>query len=179
MKKYFLIILAFLGCRKIDENGYKIYTIKKDHHRSGYRYHTSRSDLIKFKVIFNESAIYTTKDPINQADVNKLYGVSDCGENHMQYSIRFGWRYYNDSLQLLWFKHQHSKFTFGLIKEIDTNQSYNCSIEIKDDSYVLGVDGDYISTDRTCPHNYKRYMLYPYFGGDETAPHDITIRIKN
>jgi hypothetical protein len=23
------------------------------------------------------------------------------------------------------------------------------------------------------------YQLYPYFGGDETAPHDINIWIKN
>jgi len=24
----------------------------------------------------------------------------------------------------------------------------------------------------------SRYYLWPYFGGDETAPHDITIKIK-
>ena len=31
---------------------------------------------------------------------------------------------------------------------------------------------------RPCFIEYKKYLLYPYFGGDETAPHDITIRIK-
>jgi hypothetical protein len=25
----------------------------------------------------------------------------------------------------------------------------------------------------------KGYRLYPYFGGDETAPHDITISIRD
>ncbi|MBD0352813.1 MAG: hypothetical protein ICV65_16845, partial [Flavisolibacter sp.] len=25
----------------------------------------------------------------------------------------------------------------------------------------------------------KGYLLYPYFGGDEVAPHDVTIRIKS
>lgn len=26
--------------------------------------------------------------------------------------------------------------------------------------------------------NYNKYILWPYFGGDETAPHDIKIRLK-
>ena len=35
-----------------------------------------------------------------------------------------------------------------------------------------------VYVDRNCPVEDKRYMLYPYFGGDETAPHDIKIQIK-
>ena len=27
--------------------------------------------------------------------------------------------------------------------------------------------------------NYTRYKLYPYFGGDEVAPHDITIQMAD
>lgn len=178
IEKWVFILIAFIGCRKIDDNGYRTYTIKKGKHRSGYRYVTTRSDLIEFKVIFDESAEYECKDPINQYDINKLYGVSDCGDNHMDYSIRFGWRWINDSLQLLWFRHQHGEFSFEPLRYIDINQSYDCSIEITDDNYILGIDNTKFYVERTCPHNYKRYMLYPYFGGDEKAPHTITIRIK-
>ena len=178
MRKLFLIFLTFIGCSKIDENGFKSFKIKKGKHRSGYRYYADRRDYIEFDVIFDESAIYKSKSPSNQADVNKLYGMSDCGRGHMEYSIRFGWRYFNDSLQILWFKHTAGEFTFDVIKEINTDQIYTCSLEITEDHYILGVYGHHAITDRTCMQNYKRYYLYPYFGGDETAPHDIVIRIK-
>lgn len=178
MRKLLLIFLTFIGCSKIDEDGFKSFKIKKGKHRSGYRYYADRRDYIEFDVIFDESAIYKSKSPSNQADVNKLYGVSDCGRGHMEYSIRFGWRYFNDSLQILWFKHTAGEFTFDVIKEINTDQIYTCSLEITEDEYILCVDDVCTVTDRTCMQNYKRYYLYPYFGGDETAPHDIVIRIK-
>ncbi len=178
MRKLLLIFLTFIGCSKIGEDGFKSFKIKKGKHRSGYRYYADRRDYIEFEVIFDESAIYKSKSPSNQADVNKLYGVSDCGRDHMEYSIRFGWRYFNDSLQILWFKHTAGEFTFDVIKEINTDQIYTCSLEITENEYILCVDDVCTVTDRTCMQNYKRYYLYPYFGGDETAPHDIVIRIK-
>tara|TARA_Y100000385_G_scaffold287717_1_gene352557 strand:+ start:2269 stop:2808 length:540 start_codon:yes stop_codon:yes gene_type:complete len=179
MKKLLLIFLSFLGCSKIDENGFKSFKIKKDCHRSGYRYKSDKRNYIEFDVIFDESAIYTTKSPLNQADVNKLYGVSDCGKNHMKYSIRFGWRYYNDSLQILWFKHEAGEFTFDVIKKIKINRTYTLSLHITENEYILCVDNVCTITNRTCPKTYRRYYLYPYFGGDETAPHDIVIKIKD
>ena len=71
----------------MDENGFKSFTIKKDRHRSGYRYKSDKRNYIEFDVIFDESAIYTSKSPHNQADVNKLYGVSDCGKNHITNTV--------------------------------------------------------------------------------------------
>ena len=178
IQKLFFMLLAFIGCRKIDENGFKVYTIKKGKHRSGYRFSQTKSNLIEFSVMFDESAQYTTKDPVNQYDINKLYGLSDCRSNHMENSIRFGWRWIDDKLQLLWFKHEHGKFLYGPLRFIEINQTYECSLEITEDNYILGVNDGYVFIDRPCIKNYKRYYLYPYFGGDETAPHDIVIRIK-
>jgi hypothetical protein len=178
IEKWVFILLAFISCRKIDENGYKTYTIKKGKHRSGYRFSQTKSNHIEFFVLFDESAEYTSKDSVNQYDVNKLFGLSDCGTNHMENSIRFGWRWINDQLQLLWFKHEEGKFTFEPLRYIDINQPYKCSIELTEDYYILGIEGTYFYIDRPCSQNFTRYYLYPYFGGDETAPHDITIRIK-
>ena len=125
--------LALVGCKKIDNDGYRTFTIKEGNHRSGYRYKANYDNYIEFKVIFDESAIYRTKNPSNQADVNKLYGVSDCGKSHMKYSMRFGWRYYRDSLQILWFKHEAGEFTFGVIANIEINKSYTCTLDIFED----------------------------------------------
>tara|TARA_Y100000361_G_C11159854_1_gene346512 strand:+ start:1357 stop:1902 length:546 start_codon:yes stop_codon:yes gene_type:complete len=178
MKKYLLIFLAFFSCKKIDENGFRIYTIKKDKHRSGWRYNTTRSNNFNIEVIFDESAQYTTDDPLNQYDVNKLWGVSDCGNDHHENSIRFGWRWLNDSLEILWYKRQLGEFTFEKITSVNLNETINMSLSIKDDKYELTVNGVTKETSRACSMDYKKYKLYPYFGGDEKAPHDITIRIK-
>ena len=76
MKKWILLTLAFFGCRKVDENGFKTYIIKKNRHRSGIQVKRDYRDKIEFEVIFNESAIYTSKDSVNQLDINKLAGGS-------------------------------------------------------------------------------------------------------
>jgi len=174
----FCLILLGSACKKVDPLGYRMYTIKEGNHRSTYQYTTNFDTLVRFKAIFDSSAIYNTTDPSNQYDVNKLYGVSDCGCSHMKYSIRFGWRWLNDSLEILLFKHQGGVFSFEKITSITLNDVHQYEIIKTDNEYVLYVDNVYRTTPRSCPGLYRSYFLYPYFGGDETAPHNITIQIK-
>ena len=178
--KLLVFLFLIIGCKKIDPLGYRVYTIKKCHHRSTYAYQPTKSDLIRFKAVFNASAIYTTKDPLNQPDINKLYGVSDCGCNHMDYSIRFGWRWLDDSLEIHWFRHSNGDFTFNKITTAIIDQSQEYSIEIQENQYILCVDNicDTVARVGCSSLDFKKYYLYPYFGGDEKAPHDITIKIK-
>lgn len=179
IKIFFLSLISLFSCKKIDSLQYRVYKIDKGKHRSTLNYKLTRKNLINFDVIFDETAIYETKDILNQADINKLYGVSDCNRHHLEYSIRFGWRYYQNELQLLWFKHEAGVFEYGFMKNIKINKSYNCNIQITDDEYMLSVDDIHKSIPRICSKDYIRYFLYPYFGGDEKAPHDIIIKIKN
>ena len=97
----------------------------------------------------------------------------------MDYSIRFGWRWFDDSLEIHWFRHQHSQFTFSKIKSVELCEPCSYSLEFKDTKYILCVDGTCVELDRTCSNQYKKYKLYPYFGGQEKAPHRIKIKIKN
>jgi len=175
---FLFLITCILSCKKIDSNGYRVYKIKEGRHRSNTAYCTTKSNYISFEAIFDESAQYTTNDPANQYDVNKLYGLSDCGNNHTKNSIRFGWRWLNDSLEILWYKRENGDFSFEKITTIDINTSYYYTITFTEDCYILNVDGIEVVVDRKCSETYRRYYLYPYFGGDEEAPHDITIRIK-
>jgi hypothetical protein len=172
------VLMTQWACRKIDDQGFKSYVIKEGKHRSTVKYKRTWKNVLKFQSIFDESAIYTTEDSTNQADINKLYGVSDCNEHHMQSSIRIGWRWYNDNLELLWFKHFDGNFSFGKIKNVNLNEVINCSIELGESKYIVSVDGDTVETDRPCGLNQGRYYLWPYFGGNEKAPHDIKIKIK-
>src|SRR5688500_4943267 len=55
---------------------------------------------MRFKARFNSSAIYQTADQDNQADINKLYGMSDCASSHQVNSARFGWRWFKNTLEI-------------------------------------------------------------------------------
>ena len=183
MKKILLISLMFnfftlLSCKKVDQLGYTVYTIKENRHRSTYKYKTTKSHNFNFSVIFDTTAVYETEDPLNQADVNKLYGISDCGCNHKDYSIRVGWRWFNGKLEILWFRHLNGNFEFEKITDVDLDFSYDYNIMLTEDYYIITVDGIIDSISRPCNGVYNSYYLYPYFGGDEKAPHDIVIKIK-
>ena len=179
MKLKFLILLLCFSCKKIDNNGFVTYTIKQDNHKSTYGMKFTRSNSLNFQVIFDSSAIYTTNDSLNQYDINKLYGLSDCGDFHTESSIRIGWRWLNDSLELHWFKH-NGNFEFEKIKCVQLNKIINCSIELIDSEYIITIDGTQITIDRPCSRcRNSKYYLWPYFGGNETAPHDIKIKIKD
>ena len=139
---------------------------------------TTKSKLI-FNAVFDSSCIYRVADSVlNYDDINKLYGFSDCNTNHFENSARVGWRWSKDSLRLFAFVHNDSTM---LMKEMTTakiGETISCSIECKGSNYIFYVKGIAAIMPRHCSkNNSKRYMLYPYFGGDEVAPHEIKIVI--
>lgn len=131
--------------------------------------------------MLDESAIYTTEIPENQHDVNKIYGFSDFGVTHQKYSIRLGWRYINGEIELCWLRHEDGSHSSATIRTIEPNIPYNATIDIKTFYYIITVEGDTTMVRRRPEGNWgliKRYYLYPYFGGNEFAPHDITVKIR-
>ena len=165
------------SCKKIT-NEWNTFRIKKDKHKSLYAINYTKDTVFKWNIIFDSSAIYKTKDSLNQYDINKLIGLSDCGDNHRENSIRFGWRWLNDSLEIHWFKHENGGFMFDKMCTIELNKSYIYELNITNWDYNLKVNNVCVWVGRNCVKNKKRYFLYPYFGGNETAPHDISIEIK-
>lgn len=156
------------------------YTINTGEHysnNSGILLLTNISEM-KFIAKFDSSAIYTSVDPVNQADINKLYGFSDNNTQHHDNSARIGWRWYNNELQLLGYIYNNTVRSNAFIKSIPFNTEINCSIKINNDKYIFTVNDISVEMPRssTVPSGYK---LYPYFGGDEVAPHTITINIKD
>ena len=165
------------SCKKITDK-YKTFTIREGKHRSTNALNYSKDTVFGWDIEFDSSAIYKTVDSLNQLDINKLIGWSDCSTSHMENSIRFGWRWLNDSLEIHWFKHEHGKFSFDLIKRVSICEEHYYEMTITTWDYKLSVDGTYVHIPKNCPDRYRRYQLYPYFGGDEPAPHKITIKIK-
>jgi len=143
-----VVLVKLTSCKKITDN-WKTFTIKEGKHRSTYALNYSKDTMFGWNIEFD-----------------------------LENSIRFGWRWLDDSLEIHWFKHEHGKFSFDLIKRVSLCKEHYYELTIFRWDYKMGVDGTYVYIPRNCVYDKRRYQLYPYFGGEETAPHDIKIKIK-
>ena len=139
---------------------------------------TSYSQL-NFMAKFDSTAIYSNVNPGNQLDINKLYGFSDNNSTHQQFSARFGWRWSENALRLFGYVYNNGIRDSKELGIVSIGAENNCSIKVNPKSYVFTLNGKIDSLPRTSTTlKASGYKLYPYFGGDETAPHNIYIWIK-
>ena len=187
------VATAFLlfGCGKvteaIDGNGgsddgqFNKYTIRQGQQycdQSGYK--SVETSEMKFLVRFDSSAIYQAQNPENQYDINKLYGFSDNNTAHHQYSARFGWRWSANALRLFAYVYNEGAVISRELTTVRIGTEVNCSIKVTSTSYLFTINGTTQQLPRmSTTEKGKGYQLYPYFGGDEAAPHEINIWIKD
>ena len=202
MNKHFaiagLILIAFSSCQKSADIANPIktdvptptltlptsstveYTIKKGEQycdKNSFQ-QVSISEL-KFTVRFDSSAIYQTIDASNQGDINKLYGFSDNNAAHHEFSARFGWRWNNNQLQIFAYNYNNGVMSFQQMGTVNIGEENNCSIKVVGKIYVFTLNQTSITMPRaSTTATGSGYKLYPYFGGDEMAPHDIRIWIR-
>ncbi len=159
-------------------NAFTTYTIRQNNHFANNNFGIVKTDKIKFVAVFDESAIYTFIDKTNQADINKLYGFSDCSTGHQSNSARFGWRWYNNQLEILAYTYKNQQRFERFITVVDINKEYDYELEAVDNKYIFKLNGKTVEMARGCVGNYDKYKLFPYFGGNEVAPHEIKVKIK-
>ncbi len=179
------MFLALFACSETIEidpiTGFEVFTMRQGSHSSIVRREVFDGNGIAFKVIFDQSAIYTAVDEQNQADIHKLLGFSNCLKHHQSESARIGWRWFNDELQLLAYVYTDADLTFQLLGSIPFDQEINLRIDIESDGYRFTGDGmteTFVARDAEGCEAGENYWLWPYFGGDETAPHDIVVKIE-
>lgn len=159
---------------------FTVYTIRK-----GQNFADSNNFIqvqyaeLKFIAKFDSSAIYQTVNPNNQYDINKLYGFSDNNAQHHQFSARFGWRWSDNALRLFGYIYYNGAVQYKELGIVAIGSENNCSIKVTAKSYIFSLNKVVDSLPRASitPLG-SGYKLYPYFGGDEPAPHDVKIRIK-
>jgi len=174
-----LVLTLFLSsCYDIDKDNdqFVLYTIKKGEHSSVYGPYFAGVYRVSCQVILDESCIYTISEE-NQCDTNKLFGLSDAS-NHSDHSARFGWRYYNNKIEILTYVRRDGNFYFDVIGSANPNDTNYYSIEILPDVYRFRFNNTVSDVQRTSQYSGPRYRLFPYFGGNEKAPQDIFIKIK-
>lgn len=180
-----LIALIAMSCTKESpagapvSNDYKEFIIPKgEHYALQNDFRTTRIQKLKFSVLFDSSCIYSIKGS-NATDVNKLYGFSDCNMQHHLNSARFGWRWNGRELEILAYCYIDSMRQITLLGTIDIGKPAEMSITVQPENYVFELNGSAALMQRHCSGEYAEgYQLYPYFGGDEVAPHEIKIKIK-
>ena len=180
------LFLLFCSCRKetalqiLSTSSFKQFTIPKgQHYATENNIKAVEITEMKFVVKFDSSAIYTTADPDNQYDINKLYGFSDNGDQHHSFSARFGWRWSDKALRLFAYTYNNGVRDEKELGTIAIGTEVHCSIKVQGEVYQFEVDGKTETMLRLSTTTVgKGYQLYPYFGGDEPAPHDVRIWIK-
>lgn len=134
---------------------------------------------LSFKVKFDSSAIYKTSEEKNQSDINKLFGFSDNNAAHHEYSARFGWRWSDNALRLFAYIYNNSVMSFKEIGIVKIGSENICSIKVDSNKYIFSLNKKEVIMPRESTTTVgEGYKLFPYFGGDELAPHDISIWIE-
>ena len=183
MLKYlscYLLILAGLlalsgsGCYSDPHTGTLYKIAEGDHYSTPRRVGTLKDSPLTFTAVFDSTAIYDS-----DGDLNKLYGFSDCNSLHHNNSARIGWRYYGDRLELWAYTYANGVRSMEYLTSAITGLPVLCSITKGDGFYSVCAGGVCKNVPRgnTCETGVY-YLLYPYFGGDLPAPHDVYIQIK-
>ena len=183
-----LIVVGF-QCEKIEidqreelskEGDFYIFTINQGMHDSFTAIEKFSSTNIRFYVKFDSTAKYSTVDTLNQTDINKLYGFADCGDLPHTNSARFGWSFKDDTLKIFSYCYSQGERMSEFLQKIEIDSTYKFQIIIIHNEYVFKIDDKEVGRmPRGCNSTEKKSYLYPYFGGDETAPHDINIYIDD
>ncbi|HEU4473026.1 MAG TPA: hypothetical protein VFR58_18170 [Flavisolibacter sp.] len=156
------------------------YTIKKgQHYAEGNSYKPVETSEMRFTVRFDSTAVYKTTDPANQNDINKLYGFSDNDAAHHSFSARFGWCWSRNALRLFAYVYNSGTMASRELCTVAIGEEVGCSIKTAGSEYIFTVNGNIHRMPRaSTTARAKGYQLYPYFGGDEAAPHTIRIDIR-
>lgn len=163
----------------------KKYIIKKDKHSSSplIKFDIVYNKWIQFRVKFTESCLYKF-DNVDGEDINKLMGFSD-GGYHMNNSARIGWRCINNKdIELFSFCHINGKMDYKYITSVEIDEQVLINMFVNDDEYMIDVTNSNFKMFTTRVKRGAKnkfnvdYLLYPYFGGNHTAPHDIEILIE-
>lgn len=159
--------------------GFKTFTILAGQH---YARENAVQKLdgtaLAFEVLFDSTCIYQTRKAENQADINKLLGFSDNSSHHSN-SARFGWRWNRDRIELLAYCYADGKRSFQLLGNLAIGERADLYVGLRPEFYEFQMNGETTLMKRTVTGTtINGYMLYPYFGGDETAPHTMRVAVR-
>jgi len=169
------------GTAPVLVDGYQEYIIETGEHYTSSNAIKSVSNKkeLHFMAWLDSSCIYLSASPTNQGDINKLYGFGDCGEDHQASSARFGWNWNGTTFDIYAYCYANSIREWKLMGSLRPKEKAEMWIIVSPKKYVFRFKDRIETMERTCStEQVEGYQLYPYFGGDEPAPHKMRIYIK-
>lgn len=186
MKNYFIIsilmvLIASVACEDAQEIPFRNFLIPKGEHYSKERgIEFLQKNILEFDAMFDGSSIYDFGDNASQSQKNKLLGFADCNAVHHENSARFAWQWYNGRLEIYAYCYVNNLRVEQFVGVVNPNEINTYRIEISKSKYTFSLNNlDPVEIERgnTCQKG-MYYMLWPYFGGEIPAPHDINIFIR-
>lgn len=162
-----------------------IFTIRKGrHYARPFRFALWwNRKVFARKVVFANNCKYGLPND-DQLDTNKLFGIGYIPGFHHKDSARFGWRYLPGSgqMEVVAYCYDRGKRIIESVASVTVGQVYQLTLNIMQNEYLFTVvdpGGTIVGqTIIAKQHNKKlQYGLWPYFGGNQTAPHYMTILI--
>jgi hypothetical protein len=139
---------------------------------------------MEVKFLFRSECWWAPPRNNDDLDQNKLAGIG-FGMNHHKNSVRFTWVPDFDKPNVIKIygytydeKKSDPKFTYAYITSVNVLQPCQGKIESIGNQYRLTVNGTVITMDNTNSDPGLCFRLFPYFGGNNTAPHDMTIELE-
>jgi hypothetical protein len=139
---------------------------------------------ISIRFLFRNDCWWTPARNNDDHDLNKLAGIG-YGINHHQNSVRLAWvpdfekqgvikmfGYTYDE------KKSDPKFAYTFITTVNVLQPCQATIVSRENKYAITVNGTTIYMDNTNPDPNLCFRLFPFFGGNNTAPRDMTIELE-
>ena len=161
--------------------GFKSYFIKKGNHRSGFFPNLYLKMISsKYEIMFLENCLYKLGD-VDDYDINKLFGIS-FGLHHKN-SMRFGWNIDGNKIAIHAYYYKMGIRFMNKLISINTNEVYTFEIKVHDNFFELSIinkNNQLINTTNIAKAKTVNwgYRLFPYFGGNKCAPHDMEIKMK-
>lgn len=162
----------------------KKYEISKNNHRSGIHLiplFYSNYFIQESIFTFSESCIYDLNNS-HQDQINKLVGFS-IGLHHTN-SFRIGWRAVGNEIELLLYYYINRVRKWDVMLKVEPGDSIRNSFLYTDNHVYLNLYKKgalkFIRKIESV-NGWCGYTLYPYFGGEIVAPHDMYLHmgIKN
>ncbi len=131
---------------------------------------------LSYNIQFTDSCRYDIGRE-DQADINKLFGVGYFPSHHHK-SVRIGWNYniQTDQIDLWAYWYDNWERRWSYLKSVDINTTNKFTINVYKTKHVIDL-GDVVFPIQLEP-DFIGYLLMPYFGGNQPAPHDMIINLK-
>ena len=132
--------------------------------------------ILRYAVTFTPSCAYVLPKE-DQVDINKLFGVGYF-PSHRKNSVRFGWRYSaGNYIDIFAYWYKDGERFWKMLGMLPIGMEHTFVLTPGQSTHTLQVLGKGMACTVPLFHKGLGYLLRPYFGGNQKAPHDIEIKM--